>query len=127
MILVGEMRDVETARIAMQSALTGHFVLSSLHATDAVGALHRLLDMGIEPFLVASSVVGVVGQRLVRGSARSCRVPYEPRAEELEFYEQSGGHAEDTSSTTARAATSAPAPATRTASASTSCCASRRR
>ena len=70
-ILVGEMRDVETARIAVQSALTGHLVLSSLHATDAVGALDRFLDMGIEPFLVASSVVGVVGQRLVR---RICRV-----------------------------------------------------
>ena len=65
-ILVGEIRDVETARIAVQSALTGHFVLSSLHATDATAALHRFLDMGIESFLVASSVLGVVAQRLVR-------------------------------------------------------------
>ena len=70
-ILVGEIRDVETARIAVQSALTGHFVLSSLHGTDAVSALYRFLDMGIESFLIASSVLGVVGQRLVR---RSCIV-----------------------------------------------------
>ena len=66
MILVGEIRDVETARIAVQSALTGHLVLSSLHATDSVSALHRFLDMGIESFLIASSVIGIVGQRLVR-------------------------------------------------------------
>ena len=65
-ILVGEIRDVETARIAVQSALTGHFVLSSVHATDTVSALHRLLDMGIETFLVASSVTAVLSQRLVR-------------------------------------------------------------
>jgi type IV pilus assembly protein PilB len=62
-ILVGEIRDVDTARIAIQSALTGHFVLSSLHGTDAVAALHRLLDMGIEAFLVAAAIVGVVSQR----------------------------------------------------------------
>ena len=66
MILVGEIRDVETARIAVQSALTGHLVLSSLHATDSVSALHRFLDMGIESFLIASSVLAIVGQRLVR-------------------------------------------------------------
>ena len=65
-ILVGEIRDVETARIAVQAALTGHLVLSSLHATDSVAALHRFLDMGIESFLISSSVLGVVGQRLVR-------------------------------------------------------------
>jgi type IV pilus assembly protein PilB len=90
-ILVGEMRDVETARIAVQSALTGHFVLSSLHATDTVSALYRFLDMGIEAFLVASSVTGVVGQRLVRRSCRHCRVRYSPTAEELAFYETCGG------------------------------------
>ena len=90
-ILVGEMRDVETARIGIQSALTGHFVLTSLHATDAAGALERFLDLGIEPFLVASSVVGVVGQRLVRRICRYCQVPYEPSVDELEFYEQAGG------------------------------------
>ena len=87
MILVGEIRDVETARIAVQSALTGHLVLSSLHATDAASALHRFLDMGIESFLIASSVLGVVGQRLVRRICPACRAPYEPSADELAFYE----------------------------------------
>ncbi|MFL6238897.1 MAG: GspE/PulE family protein [Actinomycetes bacterium] len=87
-ILVGEIRDVETARIATQSALTGHFVLSSLHATDAVAALHRFLDMGIESFLIASSVVAVVGQRLVRRSCTSCRTPYKPTSDELAFFHE---------------------------------------
>ena len=93
-ILVGEIRDVETARIAVQSALTGHLVLSSLHATDATSALHRFVDMGIEPFLVASSVLGVVAQRLVRRICSACREPYEPRADELAFYEAWGGKPE---------------------------------
>lgn len=92
-ILVGEIRDVETARIAVQSALTGHFVMSSLHATDAVSALHRFLDMGIEPFLIASSVVGIVGQRLVRRICTHCRAPYHPNAEEMSFFTESGGKA----------------------------------
>jgi type IV pilus assembly protein PilB len=86
-ILVGEVRDVDTARIAVQSALTGHFVLSSLHATDSVSALHRLLDMGIETFLVASSVTAVVAQRLVRRSCGYCRESYQPPAEELAFFD----------------------------------------
>jgi type IV pilus assembly protein PilB len=90
-ILVGEIRDVETARIAVQSALTGHFVMSSLHATDAAAALHRFLDMGIESFLIASSVVGVVGQRLVRRTCSACKVPYRPSPEEISFYEEAGG------------------------------------
>jgi type IV pilus assembly protein PilB len=90
-ILVGEIRDVETARIATQSALTGHFVLSSLHATDAVAALHRFLDMGIESFLIASSVLGVVGQRLVRRICDGCKTTYSPSIEELEFYAEAGG------------------------------------
>jgi type IV pilus assembly protein PilB len=94
-ILVGEIRDAETARIAVQSALTGHFVLSSLHGTDAVSALYRLLDMGIEPFLIASSVLGVVGQRLVRRSCPYCRVRYLPSPEELAFYRQIGGVPKD--------------------------------
>jgi type IV pilus assembly protein PilB len=92
-ILVGEIRDVETARMAVQSALTGHLVLSSVHATDAVSALLRLLDMGIEPFLVASSVIGVVGQRLVRRICPSCRVRYTLSDAERSFYEDSGGPA----------------------------------
>ena len=90
-ILVGEIRDVETARIAVQSALTGHFVLSSLHATDSVSALHRFLDMGIESFLVASSVVGIVGQRLVRRICPSCKAPYSLTDAEHAFYTESGG------------------------------------
>jgi len=90
-ILVGEIRDVETARIAVQSALTGHFVLSSLHATDTVLALHRLLDMGIENFLVAASVSGVLSQRLVRRVCNHCREPYRPPAEELALFEAIGG------------------------------------
>jgi type IV pilus assembly protein PilB len=90
-ILVGEIRDAETARIAVQSALTGHFVLSSLHGTDAVSALYRFLDMGIEAVLIASSVLGVGGQRLVRRSCRYCKVPYLPTPQELAFYHDIGG------------------------------------
>jgi type IV pilus assembly protein PilB len=90
-ILVGEMRDVETARIAVQSALTGHLVLTSLHATDAASALQRFLDMGIESFLVASSVIAVVAQRLVRRICPYCVDEYVPSADEMAFYESSGG------------------------------------
>jgi type IV pilus assembly protein PilB len=90
-ILVGEIRDVETARIAVQSALTGHLVLSCLHATDAVSSLLRFLDMGIESFLIASSVVAIVGQRLVRRICPACKSPYEPSDEEQSFYQASGG------------------------------------
>jgi type IV pilus assembly protein PilB len=82
-ILVGEIRDADTARIAVQAALTGHFVLSSLHATDTAAALHRLLDMGIEGFLIASSVTAVLSQRLVRRICEHCREIYQPAAEEL--------------------------------------------
>jgi type IV pilus assembly protein PilB len=94
-ILVGEIRDVETTRVAVQSALTGHFVISSLHATDAVSALHRFLDMGIESFLIASSVLAVVGQRLLRRICSSCKVPYVPTNEERLFYDESGGAPKD--------------------------------
>jgi type IV pilus assembly protein PilB len=94
-ILVGEIRDVETARIAVQSALTGHFVLSSLHATDSVSALHRLLDMGIEHFLVASSVTAVLAQRLVRRICRHCRETYRPPGPELALLESIGGTTPD--------------------------------
>src|SRR5207249_2584047 len=72
-------------------ALTGHLVLTSLHGTDAAGALERFLDLGIEPFLVASSVIGVVGQRLVRRICRYCSVTFEPPIEEIEFYRRMGG------------------------------------
>ncbi len=93
-ILVGEIRDVETARIATQAALTGHFVVSSLHATDATSALHRFMDMGIEPFLIASSLLGVVGQRLIRSNCEHCTEPYTPTPEERAFYERGGGTVE---------------------------------
>jgi len=94
-ILVGEIRDAETARIAVQSALTGHLVLSSLHAVDSVSALYRLLDMGIEPFLVASSVNAIVAQRLVRRICDSCAAPYEPDPAERTLYAQLHGPAKD--------------------------------
>ena len=71
-ILVGEIRDAETAKIAIQSALTGHLVLSSIHANDAVGVLFRLLDLGIEPFLVSSAVIGIMAQRMVRRICPDC-------------------------------------------------------
>ena len=90
-ILVGEIRDVETTRVAVQSALTGHFVISSLHATDSVSALHRFLDMGIESFLVASSVLAIVGQRLLRRICPSCKAPYELSDDEKEFFTESIG------------------------------------
>src|SRR3979411_1462431 len=77
-ILVGGIRDLETAEIAVQSALTGHLVLSSLHATDSVGALMRFTDMGIEGFLIASSVIAIVAQRLVRKGCESGEGPYAP-------------------------------------------------
>jgi type IV pilus assembly protein PilB len=94
-ILVGEIRDAETARIAVQSALTGHLVLSSLHATDTAAAIHRFLDMGIEAFLVASAGLGFVGQRLVRRICPSCKIPYEPTDEEMAFYLEAGGPNKD--------------------------------
>ena len=75
-IMVGEMRDAETATIAMEAALTGHMVLSTLHTNDAPGAATRLMDMGVEPFLIASSVNGVLAQRLVRQVCPGCKEPY---------------------------------------------------
>ena len=83
-IMVGEIRDLETAEIAIQAALTGHLVFSTLHTNDSFGSITRLLDMGIEPFLVSSSVIAVMAQRLVRRLCASCRAPYQPTREELE-------------------------------------------
>lgn len=93
-ILVGEIRDVETARIAIQAALTGHFVLTTVHATDAASALHRFIDMGIEPYLLSSALLATVGQRLVRRNCDHCTKPYEPSADELAFFERAGGDPE---------------------------------
>jgi general secretion pathway protein E len=81
-IMVGEIRDLETAEIAIQASLTGHMVLSTVHTNDAAGAITRLVDMGVQPFLVASSLVGVLAQRLVRCLCNECRKPYVPTAEE---------------------------------------------
>lgn len=102
-IMVGEIRDSETAEIAVQSALTGHMVFSTLHTNDAAGALTRLLDMKVEPFLVSSAVSGILAQRLVRKLCPDCRSSYTPTKEmthhfegllpaasELQFYRSSG-------------------------------------
>ncbi|MGD9764257.1 MAG: type II secretion system ATPase GspE [Candidatus Binatia bacterium] len=106
-IMVGEIRDAETAKIAIQAALTGHLVFSTLHTNDSCGAITRLIEMGIEPFLVASSVIAVMAQRLLRRVCPSCREPYRPSIEELRqlgvsaddlegrsVYRQGGGCAE---------------------------------
>ena len=82
-IMVGEMRDVETAQIAIQASLTGHLVLSTLHTNDAPGAVTRLVDMGVEPFLISSTLMGVLGQRLVRKVCKNCRTPFEPTDAQL--------------------------------------------
>ena len=89
-IMVGEIRDGETARLATQAALTGHLVLSTLHTNDAPGAITRLVNLGIEPYLVAASVTGVMAQRLVRKLCQQCRQPYEPSPNELRQIEKSG-------------------------------------
>jgi len=82
-VLIGEIRDKETAEIAVQASLTGHLVFSTLHTNDAASAFTRLVDMGVEPFLIASSVLAMVAQRLVRVVCRECRVPYVPSEGEL--------------------------------------------
>ncbi|MCF8110775.1 MAG: type II secretion system ATPase GspE [Desulfobacteraceae bacterium] len=83
-ILIGEMRDLETAEIGVQSALTGHLVFSTLHTNDSASAITRLVDLGIEPFLISSSVIAVIAQRLVRVLCEECKEPYEPDAATLE-------------------------------------------
>lgn len=88
-ILVGEIRDLETAEIAISSALTGHLVLSTLHTNDAAGAVSRLINIGIPPFLVSSALLGAVAQRLVRTSCPKCNKPYKPADEELELLRRS--------------------------------------
>ncbi|RZD16076.1 MAG: AAA family ATPase [Candidatus Acididesulfobacter guangdongensis] len=82
-ILVGEIRDIETAKIAIQASLTGHFVISTLHTQDASSTISRLIDMQIEPFLIASAIVGIIGQRLLKKLCDKCKKPYEPDAELL--------------------------------------------
>jgi general secretion pathway protein E/type IV pilus assembly protein PilB len=82
-ILIGEMRDLETAESAIQASLTGHLVFSTLHTNDAPSAFTRLIDMGIEPFLAASTVEGVMAQRLVRTVCQECKVEYEPTEHDI--------------------------------------------
>jgi general secretion pathway protein E len=84
-VMVGEIRDLETAEIAVQASLTGHLVLSTLHTNTAIGAVTRLQDMGVEPFLLSSSLIGVMAQRLVRLLCVTCRVAHAPTAAECEL------------------------------------------
>jgi type IV pilus assembly protein PilB len=84
-IMVGEMRDLETAQISVQASLTGHLVLSTLHTNDSPGAVTRLVDMGVEPFLISSTLMAVLGQRLVRTVCKNCRTPFEPTESQLEL------------------------------------------
>ena len=90
MIMVGEIRDRETAEIAIQSSLTGHLVFSTLHTNDAFSAPHRLLEMGVEGYLIASSVIVIVAQRLVRLVCPRCRIVAPPTASEAYFLSQHG-------------------------------------
>ncbi|MEH7379776.1 ATPase, T2SS/T4P/T4SS family [Bacillus sp. JJ1533] len=89
-IMVGEIRDQETADVAVRASLTGHLVLSTLHTNDSLGTITRLIDMGVEPFLVASSLSGVVAQRLVRRVCRDCGQQQEPTVRELEIFAKRG-------------------------------------
>ncbi len=82
-VMVGEIRDAETAQVAIQAALTGHLVFSTLHTNDAPGAVTRLIDMGVEPFLITSTVHAVLAQRLIRRLCPQCRVPFQPTDEDL--------------------------------------------
>jgi type II secretory ATPase GspE/PulE/Tfp pilus assembly ATPase PilB-like protein len=92
-VLVGEIRDKETAEISIESGLTGQLVLSTVHAIDSVGALFRLLDLGIEPYLLNSSLMGIIAQRLVRKLCPSCREPYNPSQEEQDLFTKVAGQA----------------------------------
>jgi type IV pilus assembly protein PilB len=85
-LLVGETRDLETAKTAIEAALTGHLVLTTLHSNDAPSALARLDEMGVEPFLVSASLIGIISQRLLRRVCAECREPYRPDAEELKHF-----------------------------------------
>jgi type IV pilus assembly protein PilB len=82
-IMLGEIRDLETSQIAIQASLTGHLVLSTLHTNDAPGAITRLIDMGVEPFLISSTLLSVLAQRLVRMICKKCRTPFEPTENQL--------------------------------------------
>ncbi len=89
-IMVGEIRDRETAEVAIRASLTGHLVLSTLHTNDALSTVARLIDMGVEPFLVATSLSGVVSQRLVRRVCRDCQEEHEPTKREIDIFARRG-------------------------------------
>ncbi|MCQ9208659.1 MAG: Flp pilus assembly complex ATPase component TadA [Omnitrophica bacterium] len=88
-IMVGEIRDYETAAIAVQASLTGHLIFSTLHTNDASGAITRLIDMGVKPYLVASTIQGILAQRLIRTLCSKCKKPYTPSKDELEAFNKS--------------------------------------
>jgi general secretion pathway protein E len=83
-VMIGEMRDGETAKIACQAANTGHMVFSTVHANDSITALSRLIDLGVEPFLLADSISGILAQRLVRKLCTDCKEAYKPSIDEIQ-------------------------------------------
>jgi type IV pilus assembly protein PilB len=94
-IMVGEIRDEETARIAIQASLTGHLVLSTLHTNDAPSSITRMINIGIESYLIAASTNAILAQRLVRKICPHCKGPYEPEAEHIGFIEMYGFNSEN--------------------------------
>ena len=125
-VMVGEIRDRQTAEIAVQAALTGHLVLSTLHTNDAIGALSRMIDMGVEPYLLASALAGVVAQRLVRQVCPSCKTTYLAHAGPGRA-PTAGTRANRSGWSRGAAAPPATTPATRAGSAYTNCCSRTRR
>ena len=93
-IMIGEIRDLETAQIAVQSALTGHLVLSTVHTNDAPSTINRLLDMGVEDYLLTSTVIGILAQRLVRTLCPHCKEPYDALPEMVEQMRPAQVHAD---------------------------------
>ena len=81
--MLGEIRDLESARMAVEASLTGHFVFSTLHTNDAAGSVTRFIDMGVEPYLITSSMVGCIGQRLIRRVCPKCKTPFDPSDDDL--------------------------------------------
>jgi general secretion pathway protein E len=94
-ILIGEIRDAETAEIAIHSALTGHLVLSTLHTNDAPSAITRLIDMGMEDYLLSSTIIGILAQRLIRVACPDCQVPYTPDPTILREMRRNGERSKD--------------------------------
>jgi type II secretory ATPase GspE/PulE/Tfp pilus assembly ATPase PilB-like protein len=122
-ILVGEVRDAETAEMALRAAMTGHQVYSTLHTNSAIGAIPRLLDIGILPDIMAGNIIGIIAQRLVRRLCVHCKIPYQAEAHEARLLATwSKGHAR--SSTAPAAASAAISRAIAGAWRSWSCCAS---